>query len=194
MLHLHYLNTLVYLTETTQSTSGDHFSVLRGKRLWANLTTAKTWFDIYFSIPPTHYRGFSFNMTTQIIHCMSTLYDLMTLDEPGWDKHLARAEVDFVAILDKATYHFQQAASVMIGGATENYFSVFVKFFQKARPGLIAKLQDEEENMGGGLNTSIPTDIGTIPNMFDLEFLDNEAFWNYVIGQDTGGTIASAAS
>lgn len=191
MLHLHYLNTLIYLNETSQPAADSAFSTMRAKRLWANFMTAKECFDVYFTIPPTDYRGFSFNITTQIVHCLSTLYDLMILDDPVWDKHLARSEVDFVSLLDKATDNFQEAASTASGGATESYFSVFVKFFQMARPGLISKLQDQADNAGGQLDAPIPTDATTLPNMFDLEFLDNETFWNYVVGQDTGGTMAN---
>jgi hypothetical protein len=169
--------------------------VIRAKRLWASLITARDWFDVYFSIPPAQYQGFSFNMTTQIVHCLSALYDVMTLDEPGWDKYRARSEVDFIAILDKSTELFSEAASILGGRETDNYFLVFVKFFQKARVGLVATLQEQPTDSNGVIDGSIPMEPATLPNMFDLEFLDNEAFWNYIVMQDTtDGAMSSLPS
>lgn len=104
--------------------------------------------------------------------------DLATLNEPGWNKDLVRKEVDILELLDRVDDNFAQAAPLLSAG--ENTYTLFCWFFKTARASLVQRLEGNasaREEPADAL--SLPTDTAALSGIFNLDFLDNELFWNY---------------
>ncbi|KAK5172207.1 uncharacterized protein LTR77_003845 [Saxophila tyrrhenica] len=183
-VQLHYLINRINILDLAPL--GAHAGTVdpaRTKRRWSTYQTAKTWLDVFFTLSPTTYRGFSFTVTTQKVHFLGALIELATLDEPGWDKDLFRSHVDVVELLDRMTEKFAQAAPLLSTGSGDNTFSFFCKFFQAARASLVQRLNRVDGEPPVNELTAAADSTG-FPGMFDLDFIDNELFWNFPTGQD----------
>lgn len=73
----------------------------RLQSLCTSLRAAKTWLDIWLSIPPDQYMDISFTMFFQFSLALVSLYKLSTLDDPAWDKNMVRDTVNILEILDR---------------------------------------------------------------------------------------------
>lgn len=119
------------------------------------------------------------------MHCLSLLFDLSILDDPGWDKHLVRAEVDVLAYLDAVTLGFEEAAPLLSvssagpgGDGDENAFQMYVRFLKQGRAVVKARLEEAVQGTVGEADV-----MGNETEMaFDFDFLGNPLFWNFGTG------------
>lgn len=58
--------------------------------LYACLYATKSWFDLFLSLPPDSYIGFSISIFIQMAHCIIALFRLSTFDDPIWDRSLVQ--------------------------------------------------------------------------------------------------------
>ncbi|KAF2493509.1 hypothetical protein BU16DRAFT_541190 [Lophium mytilinum] len=91
LLHLHstalYVSELGSLKSAASSNNTDYQEV---ECLYASLRSLKSWLDIFFTIPPARYTGLPFSVFSQFMRCLVVLYRLSALDDPLWDKNVAR--------------------------------------------------------------------------------------------------------
>ncbi|KAF2812287.1 uncharacterized protein BDZ99DRAFT_439292 [Mytilinidion resinicola] len=100
LLHLHstalYISELGILKSAASANNTDFQDV---ECLYASLRSLKSWLDIFFTIPPARYTGIPFSIFSQFMRCLVVLYRLSAIDDPGWDKQVARNTYNVAEVL-----------------------------------------------------------------------------------------------
>lgn len=109
----------------------------RLESLCTSLRAAKSWLDIWLSIPPEQYMGISFTMFFQFSRALVSLYKLSTLDDPAWDKNLVRNTANILEILDRILYHMKKCAEhIAVPNELDwNIFEKGVRMIQSIKQG-----------------------------------------------------------
>jgi len=101
-LHFHIAALAVNeLGSLKSSPASSHLDIQDVESNYASLRSLKSWFDLFFAIPPSRYTGFPFSIYSQILRCIMALYRLSTLDDPAWDKRVARNTADIPLIIQQ---------------------------------------------------------------------------------------------
>lgn len=147
------------------------------KSLYACIESIKSWFDVFFTIPPAAYIGFPFSIFSQLVHCLVTLYRLSTLNDPAWDKNGVCKTADLLLILDHVINNMEQVKT--LAGLDNNdspegdIFSRTAKLFRSIRPEWEAKLSPDDLMV-----STIPTPQNAgetdLPEVLPMDFSDNE--------------------
>lgn len=117
-----------------------------------SLATVKVLFDIMLSITPSAWIGFSLPSSVQIGQCLATLFNLSTLDEPGWDCQATRRTCDLVAVLD-GIIDIVSRASIEVGEiADDDLFNTMRGNMLKFREGFIWSTSKEKNPEGAGVS------------------------------------------
>ena len=74
----------------------------------ACLKAVKDWFDLYFTISPALYIGFSQQTYSQLAHCSIALYRLSTFEDRDWDRRLVQKTLDFSLVLGHIAEKFSE--------------------------------------------------------------------------------------
>lgn len=75
--------------------------------LYSCLQAARSWFDIWFSIPLPDMPGLPFGFYIQLNHAQVSLYRLNTLEDPLWDREELLNSGELLAILDRTIERFE---------------------------------------------------------------------------------------
>lgn len=172
-LHLYSTELEVALSPTFIHTNQLTFQ--QRKSLNAGLESIKSWFDVFFTITPAAYIGFSFSICSQLIRCLSTLYRLTTLYDSSWDENGVWKTADLLRILDRVINNLEQVAILAAldnsDSPERDAFSRSAQMFRSLRPGW-------EANLGPDDLSTIPTPQnvnGTFPpDALAVEFFDND--------------------
>ncbi|KAJ5593833.1 C6 transcription factor [Penicillium hispanicum] len=65
-----------------------------------SLYAAKSWLDVFYTIPPAAYVGFPFFLWFQLVRCIVILKHLSTFEDPAWDRQAVRNTVDMLTLLE----------------------------------------------------------------------------------------------
>jgi len=153
MVHTHIIAEVVLLhlysteLETALSPTFIHTNQLtfqQRESLNSSLESIKSWFDVFFTITPAAYSGFSFSITSQLIRCLVTLCKLKTLDDPSWEESDVWKTMDPLQILDRVIDNLEQVA-ILAGLDNSNNpegdaFSRGAQMFRSFRLGWEARL------------------------------------------------------
>lgn len=145
----------------------------RLESLYACLNSIKSWFDVFFTITPAAYIGFSFLVFSQLAHCLISLYGLSTLDGPAWDKDIVRNTANLLLILDQLANNMGRVIGLVGLDSDSTEVDVFTRAAKTAasmRLGWEAKLAVEP--MGTVIPTSQNVDE-TIPEALPVGFSDD---------------------
>lgn len=115
----------------------------RLESLYACLNSIKSWFDVFFTIPPAAYIGFPFSVCSQLVHCLVALYRLSTLDDPAWDNDIVRNTANLLLILDQVANNIRQVTELAGLDSDRTEWNVFTrggKMVESLRLGWEAKL------------------------------------------------------
>lgn len=74
--------------------------------LFACLQAVKSWIDVFLSIPPAEYVGFSVCIYAKMARCLVGLWRLSTCEHPEWDRSLVRTTLDVSFILAETEKNF----------------------------------------------------------------------------------------
>jgi hypothetical protein len=144
------------------------------ERLYACLNSVKSWFDVFFTIPPSDYIGFPYSIFSQLSHSLITLYRLSSLDDPFWPKTEVRKTANVLLILDTVIDNLNQVASLAGLNSKDAGDDVFTKTsrrFRSVRAGWEARL-DADIMMAAATLTS-NTD-GALPYDLSMDFPEGE--------------------
>ena len=100
----------IALFETPIVTKHSDFKQL--KRLYSCVESIKSWFEVFFTIPPIDYIGFPFSVLSQLVHYLVALYRLSTLKDPAWDKNGVQSTIDLLLTLIQVINNMEQVATV----------------------------------------------------------------------------------
>ena len=176
----HFYSTELTINEIVLSRmpiASDQTNFRQIERLYGCTESIKSWFEVFFTIPPIAYIGFPFSVFSQLVRCLITLYRLSTLDDPAWDKHSVRNTANLLAIFDQVVNNMEQVATLAghdnndsIG---EDVFSRTAKMFRAIRPGWEAKLIGLEDPTATTLPTPPSASDTPLPLDFPMEQLDD---------------------
>ena len=86
----------------------DQMDLRRLDGLNSLLTAIERWYEEFYKIPLVDWIGVSFEVFAQFWNCLTLLFKLTTLDEPGWDTEEVRKRVDLLHILEKFAQGFER--------------------------------------------------------------------------------------
>ncbi|KAK9328779.1 hypothetical protein V1520DRAFT_345197 [Lipomyces starkeyi] len=114
--------------EVGLSQAPDTFSGPDNRRiecLWVCLNAIKSWIDVFLSITPAQYVGFSSLIYSNMTHCLVGMCRLSMFEHVEWDRALFREHLDVVSILEKTEKNFasvKDEAGLDIGGSEDTDF------------------------------------------------------------------------
>ena len=80
--------------------------------LYAYLQAIKSWIEVFFTIPPVQYVGFSACIYAKMTRCFIGLWRLLTCEHPEWNRGLVQETLDVSSILQEAETNFAQVKAV----------------------------------------------------------------------------------
>ncbi|KAF5664221.1 major facilitator superfamily transporter [Fusarium circinatum] len=133
----------------------------RIESMYSCLQTIRSWYDVFFGIPPEHVPGTPFAIYIQLSQVQVALYRLTTSEDPAWDKELVRNTADLLILLDQVVEFFARLDSVYkmktIQGE-ETAFALGAKMMNNVRISWEPTLSRHLRN-----TSSIPTNQGAGP-------------------------------
>ncbi|KAL3436115.1 hypothetical protein BDV09DRAFT_58709 [Aspergillus tetrazonus] len=138
LLHHHYTTLTLHesaLTNSPITTTTLDFQQL--EHHFACLEAAKSWFELFLSIPPVEYIGFPFSIFAQMVHNLVVLYQLSIFEDPSWDVATVRKTVDVLAVLETVIRNMGEvaAAAGLEGDPESDVFSVVAKMYKSVQVG-----------------------------------------------------------
>lgn len=109
LLELHI--TELCINEVGLSQASDIFPALTNQRfecLWASLRAMKSWIDVFLTIAPSQYVGFSACTYAQMARCLIGIWRLSTCEYPEWDRKLVTDNIDVSLVLEQAKSNFSR--------------------------------------------------------------------------------------
>lgn len=144
---LHLYSTELEMTGLVTFLQTNQLTVQQQESLYAGLESIKSWFDIFFSIPPVAYAEFPFSVFLQLAHCLSMLYRLTTLKDSIWSEYGSFKTADTIIISNRVINNLQQVAILNGLDNSESpdgdVFSRAAHVFQSFRAEWEAKLSAE---------------------------------------------------
>lgn len=100
---------------------------------------------------------------------------LSTLDEPGWDKDLARSQIDIVQVMDDMVDRLEQAIATFRIDGEEDVFSRHCYFWKSIKPGVLAKLGRQHSRADTAVAPTLDAANDPFgPDLLNWDFFDNE--------------------
>ncbi|KAG0650461.1 hypothetical protein D0Z07_2967 [Hyphodiscus hymeniophilus] len=170
LLHLYSAELDMTLPPLFLHTNQDTYQ--QQKAVHASLVSIKSWFDIFFTIPPAAYTEFSFSMITYLFRCVITLYRLTATGDSIQDERSVLKTADSLLILDRVIRNLEEVSMPAGLESTDNpqrnALLRSVHIFRSFRPVWEAKLGAEVILNTQTLNETFPLDD------LGVEFLDND--------------------
>ncbi|KAL4862495.1 hypothetical protein BDV12DRAFT_190377 [Aspergillus spectabilis] len=172
LLHHHYTSLTLHesaLTNAAVLSKNMNFQQL--EYLYACLDASKSWFDLFLTIPPLEYIGFPFSIFAQMVHNLVMLYQLSTLNDPGWDTATVRRDVDVLSILSTVIENMSRVAGLarLEGEPDSDVFSRVAKIYRTVQVGWEVKLApDLFSQPGTDLSQPLADAMDTMPTNFPL--------------------------
>ncbi|KAL9135880.1 MAG: hypothetical protein Q9175_002922 [Cornicularia normoerica] len=162
----------------------NHSSLKQLKRLCACVESAKSWFEVFSTVPPLDYIGFPFSIFSQLVHCLATLYRLSTLNDPAWDKNGVKETADLLLILDQVINSMERVATLAgldnNGSIEGDVFSRTAKKFRSIRLQWKANL-GPDDLMVSTIPTPLNANETPLPEAFPLDFPDNDWMMDFLL-------------
>ena len=150
----------------------------RLESLYACLNATKAWFDVFFSIPIAEYVGFPLTIWSQFTHSLLAIYQLMSLEDPGWDKRLVRNTVDLLQMVEQLGFNAGQVAAMSgldTSGMEDHFFTGIAKKLKLLAEGWAARLGLDSTGAAADRNKQAIDESAVEFPSFELF---DEGWWN----------------
>ncbi|KAG9498718.1 hypothetical protein J7337_009529 [Fusarium musae] len=97
----------------------------RIESMYSCLQAIRSWYDVFFDIPPETVPGAPFAIYIQLSQVQIALYRLTTSEDPAWDKEFVRNTADLLVLLDQVVEFFTRLDSVYKMKTNEGEETVF---------------------------------------------------------------------
>ncbi|KAL9016820.1 MAG: hypothetical protein Q9185_005864 [Variospora sp. 1 TL-2023] len=138
--------------------------------LCACLQAIKDWVDVFLSIPPAQYVGFSACIYAMMGRCLIDLWRLSTCEHPEWDHSLVRESLDVWSVFEQTERNFsrvKEAAGLDLGGSQDcDFFTIMASRLRSM------KVSWNAVNASTELATPVLDELGDFP----MELFDT---WNW---------------
>jgi hypothetical protein len=178
VLAAHFHSTSLTVNETAlfaPPVNSSKFNSCHVESLYACLHAVKSWFDVFFTIPPSDYIGFPYSIFSQLSHCLITLYRLSSCEDSSWPKPEVQKTADVLSILDKVIENLTQVSPPPGLDSTDtgdDVFATTARRFRSVRAGWEAKLDGDLMMPTGAVASNIE---GITP--YDMSMLFSESEW-----------------
>ncbi|KAL2845503.1 hypothetical protein BJY01DRAFT_214168 [Aspergillus pseudoustus] len=173
LLHHHYTSlTLNEAVLTNAPINSRNLNFQQLEHLYGCLEATKSWFELFLTIPPAEYIGFSFSIFAQMVHNLVMLYQLSTFEDPSWDITTVRQTTDVLSTLGTVIQNMSQVAILagLDGEPDSDVFSRVAKMYRSIQMGWGVKLGPPEllplQNIPS--SQSFPEPLETMPINFPL--------------------------
>ena len=143
---------------------------LRFECLFGCLQAIKSWIDVFLTIPPIEYVGFSASIYAMMARCLIDLWRLSTCEYAEWDDRLVRESLDVSSVIEQTQRNFsmvKDAAGLDLGVTQDcDFFGIMATKLSSMKASWDAMSASTE------LATPLPDELGEFP----MEFLDA---WNW---------------
>jgi hypothetical protein len=107
----HCAETFFYESSLHRSLFPTNLNSQRLDMLYACLISAKSFLDIYLTLPLSSYYGMSIVTLAQLGHALSTLFKLLFVDVPGWDLAHVRETANLLHYFEHIIGRFEQVGA-----------------------------------------------------------------------------------
>ncbi|KAI1801058.1 hypothetical protein F4811DRAFT_482663 [Daldinia bambusicola] len=157
---------------------------------YASLQASKASLENFLRFELSEYPAISFSITLHFGRAAQTLYRLMVVDDPEWDRNIVKSSIDMMAALEQAASNFAQVSSAW---SLENnddpdnmdYYSRASLALRSTIPAWNSTL--EQANLGKSVGSAVPEGPGVattaamsyqvqaqvLPELTSLEWLDD---------------------
>ncbi|KAI1134069.1 putative C6 transcription factor [Hypoxylon sp. FL0543] len=152
--------------------------------LWRSTNAIRSWLDIFFALPPSQFRGFSFPFWAQLARCLVIFCRLSTLEDPAWDRKAVRSTIDLPPALDRIAEKLELASREIGEQSSDDVFSQLSRLMRMFRAWVGSKMASADvEERSAWANSDTATGIGG--NTMDqsqnqtMQFFDfgNDGWW-----------------
>ncbi|KAL4875005.1 hypothetical protein BJY04DRAFT_224448 [Aspergillus karnatakaensis] len=94
--------------------------------LWSSLTSIKSWLDTFYTLPPEKLPTLPFHFWSHMVLTITLLKYLSVLQDPDWDRDLARREVHLLEALDSLHMRLEMGSAEREVQGCEDHLLVFL--------------------------------------------------------------------
>ncbi|KAJ8071875.1 hypothetical protein OCU04_002183 [Sclerotinia nivalis] len=140
---MYLYNTELTIHEVALSKETDMPDSQRLESLCICFQSVKSWFGLYFSLPCKDHISFIFPIYMHIAHCMVALYRLSVFEDPQWDVHLVRQQLDLSVVLGQIAKTWENVkGEARLDAGTTRVDDVDLHTFNAKRIALLKKWWD----------------------------------------------------
>ncbi|KAI1380534.1 hypothetical protein F4677DRAFT_441846 [Hypoxylon crocopeplum] len=133
--------------------------------LWGSVRAIKSWFDVFFTLSPSTYRGLSFLLWAQLARCLVILYRLSTLEDPAWDRKAVRNMVDLLQVLDRIAEKLEITSHETGEQSNDDLFMQVPRIMRMFRAWAVSKMAHDETGEEPGCDLYSDAAIGIGDNI-----------------------------
>ncbi|OTB18715.1 hypothetical protein K445DRAFT_314574 [Daldinia sp. EC12] len=157
---------------------------------YASLQASKACLENFLRFELSEYPAISFSITLHFGRAAQTLYRLMVVDDPEWDRSIVKNTIDMMAALEQAANNFTQVSNVC--GLEDSSDPDNMDYYTRAGLALRSTIPAwsstlEQVNLGAGVGSAVPEGTGVaataatsyqvqaqvLPELTSLEWLDD---------------------
>lgn len=121
------------------------------------------------------YRYISITYYAQLARCLVSLYRLSSLDDPKWDRHFVRSQVDLVAVLDRLSKGMSFVGHYFDDTSARDFFEQTAQLFRSIRTWSAARL--EALDAADGNAHAPPPDDPSLDELFPQPDVESANDW-----------------
>ncbi|KAK6951651.1 hypothetical protein Daesc_006174 [Daldinia eschscholtzii] len=157
---------------------------------YASLQASKACLENFLRFELSEYPAISLSITLHFGRAAQTLYRLMVVDDPEWDRSIVKNTIDMMAALEQAANNFTQVSNVC--GLENSSDPDNMDYYTRAGLALRSTIPAwsstlEQVNLGAGVGSAVPEGTGVaataatsyqvqaqvLPELTSLEWLDD---------------------
>ncbi|KAI3316856.1 putative C6 transcription factor [Xylariaceae sp. AK1471] len=111
--------------------------------LWRSIECIKSWFEIFYTTPPSELIGLPFHFWSQMILCVTVLKYLSVLGDPAWDCQAVRNTVDIISTMDRMVQKLDLTSKEPSLQCDDNLFKLLSRLLVRCREWASTRLHIE---------------------------------------------------
>lgn len=154
---------------------------------YASLQASKALLENYLAFAPADFLCFSFSLTLHFGRSAQTLYRLLVVDDPEWDRGVVKGSVDLMAVMEQTARAYEQVHRVCGLETTDDlettdYYTKAANALRATIPIWTATLEQVGVGAGAPGASSVPNAAvdqnqmpmpGAVPEFTSMDWLDD---------------------
>lgn len=140
---------------TSHASAGHGIDLGKLDAYYASLQASKALLDNYLSFSPAQYLYIPFSVTLHFGRAAQTVYRLLVVDDPDWDRAIVKASIDLMAVMERTAVNYQKVHQVCGLETTDDiettdYYSRAANALRATIPAWTATLEQVGAGSGSG--------------------------------------------